>query len=95
MRHDSIEADSIVKSARNADPTLSSKDSDTALGKVEASASDSTSTEADATVEHQRVATDSLNHVRDNVVTAGKITDPEQEFQQGDTNCNAVPALRS
>ncbi|KAL0035276.1 hypothetical protein WJX79_009858 [Trebouxia sp. C0005] len=65
-RHDSIEADSIIKSAKNADSTLSLGDSDSSLGSSESAAAKS-----------------------------GKITDPEQEFQQGDAEGGKQPGSRS
>lgn len=89
-RHDSIEADSIVKSAKNADSTLSLGDSDSRLGKAQSVGKAVASTVADkaeALTDQKNAVADSLDHIKDNVVTAGKgnkLTDPEQEFEQGE-----------
>ena len=89
-KHDSIEADSIVKSARNADSTLSVGDSDSALSKSQAmgkAAIDAVADKADTLTDQKNAVADSLDHIKDNVVTAvksDKITDPEQEFKQGE-----------
>ncbi|KAL3136783.1 hypothetical protein ABBQ38_005497 [Trebouxia sp. C0009 RCD-2024] len=99
-RHDSIEADSIVKSARKADPTLSLGDSDSALKDPQA-ASD---TGSDAGLHHtapvlgqQEAVAGSLDHLSKNVVTAakGSIDDPEQAFTQDDGNGGKQPNSRS
>ncbi|DBA88087.1 TPA: hypothetical protein ACH3X2_005086 [Trebouxia sp. C0005] len=88
-RHDSIEADSIIKSAKNADSTLSLGDSDSSLGSSESAGKVVSSVIADtaeALSDQKNAVADSLDHIKGNVVTAaksGKITDPEQEFQQG------------
>lgn len=82
-RHDSMEADSIVKSARRADSTLSLGDSDSqAAGST---GSDAVSDKLTAQDQQQAVA-GSLDHIAENVVTAAKegaVTDPEQAFMQG------------
>lgn len=99
-RHDSIEADSIVKSARKADPTLSLGDSDSALKDPQA-ASD---TGSDAGLHHtapvlgqQEAVAGSLDHLSKNVVTAakGSIDDPEQAFTQGEFTPMSVHGLSS
>ena len=82
---DSIEADSIAKS----DDTLTSRKgatdsvSDKAQSAIKAGAN--TLTDAQGILQQQKEAVaSSLNHVQDNAVTTSKrITDPEQEFQQG------------
>lgn len=89
-RHDSIEADSIVKSAKNADSKLSLGDSDSRLGKAQSVGKAVASTVADkaeALTDQKNAVADSLDHIKDNVVTAAKgnkLTDPEQEFEQGE-----------
>ena len=88
-RHDSIEADSIIKSAKNADSTLSLGDSDSSLSSAESAgkaASGVIADKAEVLSNQKNAVVDSLDHIKGNVVTAaksGKITDPEQEFQQG------------
>ncbi len=88
-RHDSIQADSIIKSAKNADSTLSLGDSDSSLGSAESAGKAASGIIADKTEvlsDQQNAVADSLDHIKSNVVTAaksGKISDPEQEFQQG------------
>ncbi len=88
-RHDSIEADSIIKSAQNADSTLSLGDSDSSLGYAESAgkaASGVIADKAEVLSDQKNAVADSLDHIKGNVVTAaksGKISDPEQEFQQG------------
>ena len=70
-RQDSIEADSIVKSAKNAD-----SDSASALG----------TDKSDTLLGQQNAVAGSLDHLADTVVTSAKtntITDPEQAFTQG------------
>ena len=84
-RQDSIEADSIIKSAKRADPDLDSGDSDSALGKTRLAANEA----ADTTTSQKNAVAGSLDHVKDNVVTDAKITDPEQEFNQGQAGMTA------
>lgn len=100
-RHDSIEADSIIKSAKNADSTLSLGDSDSSLGSAESAgkaASGVIADKAEVLSNQKNAVADSLDHINGNVVTAaksGKITDPEQEFQQGDAEGGKQPGSRS
>lgn len=83
---DSIEADSIAKS----DDTLESRSDVTtsALDKAQAEGKASTDaiTDRQGVLQQQKDAVaKSLEHVQDNAVTASKITDPEQEFQLGES----------
>ena len=78
-RQDSIEADSIIKSAKRADPDLDSGDSDSALGKTRSAVNEA----ADAITSQKNAVAGSLDHVQANIVTDAKITDPEQEFNPG------------
>lgn len=98
--HDSIEADSIVKSARKADPTLSLGDSDSALEDPRAGAIGS-----GAGLHHtapvlgqQKAVAGSLDHLSKKVVTAAKggtVNDPEQAFTQGESSGGKQPNSRS
>lgn len=78
-----MEADSIVKSARRADSTLSLGDSDSrAAGSAGSDAGSDKLTARD----QQEAVAGSLDHIAENVVTAvkgGAVTDPEQAFMQG------------
>ena len=86
---DSIEADSIVKSAKKADPTLSLGDSDSALEGTRAedgTGSDAGQHHTAPVLGQQQAVAGSLNHLSENVVTAAKggtMDDPEQAFTQG------------
>ena len=97
-RQDSIEADSILKSARDADSTLSLGDSDSALAQGRAAGKTASDIPTDKTVTlltQQKAVAGALDHITDNVVTAarsdelanimnsGTMTDPEQAFTQG------------
>lgn len=100
-RHDSIEADSIVKSARKADPTLSLGDSDSALEHPQA-ASDTGSNEGlhhtAPVLGQQEAVAGSLDHLSKNVMAAangGAIDDPEQAFTQGEFTPTSVHGLSS
>lgn len=79
-----MEADSIMKSARHADSTLSLGDSDSrAAGN---SVSDAGVDKAAPVLDQQKAVAGSLDHIAGNVVTAAKgstVTDPEQAFTQG------------
>ena len=88
-RHDSMEADSIMKSARHADSTLSLGDSESQeAGNI---VSDAGTDKAAPVLDQQKAVAGSLDHIAENVVTAVKgdaVTDPEQAFTQGDCHCN-------
>lgn len=80
-----MEADSILKSARHADSTLSLGDSDSqAAGNT---SSDAGIDKAAPVLDQQKAVVGSLDHIAESVVTAAKgaaVTDPEQAFTQGD-----------
>ena len=83
-RHDSMEADSIMKSARHADSTLSLGDSDS--GAAGNKLSDAGIGKAAPVLDQQKTVGGSLDHIAGNLVTAAKgdtITDPEQVHTQG------------
>ena len=87
-RHDSIEADSIVKSAKKADPTLSLGDSDSALGQTGSVSKTDSGVGLDkaaSLLTQQKAVAGSIDHIADHVVTSAKsgaMTDPEQAFTQ-------------
>lgn len=99
---DSIEADSIAKSD---DTQTSRKDAtDSASDKAQSAnkAGTYTLTDKQGILQQQKDAVaSSLEHVQDSTVTTSKrITDPEQEFQQGLCSCgllnlfpSAIPQL--
>lgn len=79
-----MEADSIMKSARHADSTLSLGDLDS--GAAGNRVSDAGIGKAAPVLNQQKAVGGSLDHIAGNLVTAAKsdaITDPEQAHTQG------------